>query len=286
MKKIFKIAKMELQTLFYSPIAWLILVIFAFQTVTNFMGNIESYVQSQELGYPVSSITTRLFASPWGGLFTTVQGYLYLYIPLLTMGLMSRELSSGSIKLLYSSPVTNWQIILGKYLSMMIYGLALIFVLLVIALFGSFTIKDFDFPMVLSGLLGLYFLICAYAAVGLFMSSLTSYQVVAAIMTLVVLGLLSYVKNLWQEFELVREITYWLSISGRSGEFIRGLICSEDVIYFITVSALFLVLTVIRLQANRPESTLDNDDRKVLKCIVDRQRNRIFLFPPSIDDLL
>ncbi|WP_337956949.1 ABC transporter permease [Butyricimonas sp. An62] len=188
MKKIFKIAKMELQTLFYSPIAWLILVIFAFQTVTNFMGNIESYVQSQELGYPVSSITTRLFASPWGGLFTTVQGYLYLYIPLLTMGLMSRELSSGSIKLLYSSPVTNWQIILGKYLSMMIYGLALIFVLLVIALFGSFTIKDFDFPMVLSGLLGLYFLICAYAAVGLFMSSLTSYQVVAAIMTLVVLG--------------------------------------------------------------------------------------------------
>ena len=101
MKKIFKIAKMELQTLFYSPIAWLILVIFAFQTVTNFMGNIESYVQSQELGYPVSSITTRLFASPWGGLFTTVQGYLYLYIPLLTMGLMSRELSSGSIKLLY-----------------------------------------------------------------------------------------------------------------------------------------------------------------------------------------
>ena len=66
MKKIFKIAKMELQTLFYSPIAWLILVIFAFQTVTNFMGNIESYVQSQELGYPVSSITTILFASPRG----------------------------------------------------------------------------------------------------------------------------------------------------------------------------------------------------------------------------
>ncbi|MCB6974697.1 MULTISPECIES: Gldg family protein [Butyricimonas] len=254
MKKIFKIAKMELQTLFYSPIAWLILVIFVFQAVTNFMGNMERLVHSQEIGYTVNNITNKLFSAPWTGLFTAVQGYLYLYIPLLTMGLMSRELSSGSIKLLYSSPVTNWQIILGKYLSMMLYGGVLIMALLVIVVFGAFTVKDFDFPLILSGLLGLYFLICAYAAVGLFMSSLTSYQVVVAIMTLVILGLLNYVKDLWQEFELVREITYWLSISGRSGEFISGLICSEDVIYFITVSALFLVLTVIRLQANRQKA--------------------------------
>ena len=61
----------------------------------------------------------------WRGMFTAMQQYLYLYIPLLTMGLMSRELNSGSIKLLYSSPVTNTQIILGKYLSMMIYNLVL-----------------------------------------------------------------------------------------------------------------------------------------------------------------
>ena len=59
------------------------------------------------------------------GLFVAVQSYLYLYIPLLTMGLMSRELGSGSIKLLYSSPVTNVQIILGKYCSMLAYGLVL-----------------------------------------------------------------------------------------------------------------------------------------------------------------
>ena len=101
---------------------------------------------------------------------------MFLYIPLLTMGLMSREFGSGSIRLLYSSPVTNVQIILGKFLSMMIYGLVLVGIMLIFTLFGAFTIKDFDLPLVLTGLLGVYLLICAYAAVGLFMSSLTSYQ--------------------------------------------------------------------------------------------------------------
>ena len=60
-----------------------------------------------------------------GGVFPYVLGYLYLYIPLLTMGLMSREFSSGSIKLLYSSPVRASQIVAGKFLSVMVYGAVL-----------------------------------------------------------------------------------------------------------------------------------------------------------------
>jgi hypothetical protein len=170
------------------------------------------------------------------------------------MGLMSRELGSGSIKLLYSSPITNTQIILGKYLSMMIYGLILIGILMIFALFASFTVKEFDFPAVLSGMLGIYLLLCAYAAIGLFMSSLTSYQVVAAICTLIMLAVLNYVRGMWQDIAFIRDITYWLSISGRSDEFIGGLICSEDVLYFIIVIVLFLWLGIIRLQACRQKS--------------------------------
>lgn len=126
MKTIYKIAWTELQTLFYSPVAWLIIVIFAFQAAMTFVGSFSfgGVVESQALRYGngANMATFRIFSNPWGGLFPAIQGYLYLYIPLLTMGLMSRELSSGSIKLLYSSPVTNAQIILGKFLSMMIYG--------------------------------------------------------------------------------------------------------------------------------------------------------------------
>ena len=106
MKTIYKIARTELQTLFYSPIAWLILVIFTFQASMAFTNGLAGNVRSQELGYGLYNVTMGVFAG-WRGMFIAMQQYLYLYIPLLTMGLMSRELSSGSIKLLYSSPVTN-----------------------------------------------------------------------------------------------------------------------------------------------------------------------------------
>ncbi len=254
MKTIYKIARTELQTLFYSPVAWLILVIFSFQGCMAFGQYLVQIAQGQTMGYSLPPLTPILFASSQYSIFADIQGYLYLYIPLLTMGLMSRELGSGSIKLLYSSPVTNTQIILGKFLSMMIYGLALIGVLVLMIIFSAIVVKDFDLPAVLSGLLGLYLLICAYAAIGLFMSSLTSYQVVAAVLTLAMLAVLNFVKDMWQGVALVREITYWLSISGRCNEFVNGLICSEDVLYFIIVVAMFLALAVVRMQSVRQKS--------------------------------
>lgn len=254
MKTIYKIARTELRTLFYSPIAWLILIIFTFQCSMAFSDLLADIVRSKTMGYSLTNGTLRLFGG-WQGLFSTVQQYLYLYIPLLTMSLMSRELGSGSIKLLYSSPVTNYQIILGKYLSMMIYGLALTGILCIYFLFAAFAVKNFDYPVVLSGLLGLYLLICAYAAIGLFMSSLTSYQVVAAIGTLSILAILTYVRNMWQDIAFVRDLTYWFAITGRANEFVNGLICSEDVLYFLIVVTLFLAMAIIRLQARRQKSS-------------------------------
>ena len=269
MRNIYDIARAELQSLFYSPIAWLILIIFTFQSAGIFGGHLAGMVMGKELGYSLSDLTYKLFVDQWsGGIFPVIQGYLYLYIPLLTMGVMSRELSSGSIKLLYSSPVTNRQIIFGKYLSMMIYGLVMMFVLLIYIVVAWCSIKDFDYPMVFTGLLGLYLLLCVYAAVGLFMSSLTSYQVVAAMLTLTILGVLNYVGSMWQDVEFVREITYWLSISGRANEFIRGLICSEDLLYFIIVTAMFLTLATIRLQAARQKQRWTKSSGQYLGVIM------------------
>lgn len=250
---IFDIACTELQTLFYSPIAWLTLVIFIIQAGVAFTGSFGGYVQRFDLGYKPVNLTQAIFIG-YSGLFYSVLPYLFYYFPLITMGLMSRELSSGSIKLLYSSPVNNAQIILGKFLSMMIYGLAFVGILLIFIVFGAFTIENFDFWRTIVALLGIYLLVCAYSAIGLFMSSLTSYQIVAALGTLAILFVLNMVGGLWQDIEWVRDITWWLSISGRVEEFITGLICSEEFLYFIIVSGLFISLSILRLQAIRQKT--------------------------------
>ncbi len=253
MKMIFKIARMELQKMFYSPIAWLILVVFSIQAGIVLMRLSNMTVVNAGLGYATSNLTTILFTG-MSGVLNRMQNSLYLYIPLLTMGLLSHEFSSGSIKLLYSAPISNKQIVLGKFVSMMMFGLVLMFILFLVAIFGVIVIKDFDFPLVLTAMLGLYLMICAYAAVGLFVSSLTSYQIVAAIGTFALLFVLSFIGTTWQDIEFVRDITYWLSINGRSDTLIRGLISSEDILYFVLVSGLFITFTILRLKSLREKS--------------------------------
>ncbi|PRY49206.1 ABC-2 type transport system permease protein [Arcticibacter pallidicorallinus] len=250
MKKIFKIAKLELSLLFYSPIAWIVLIIFIVQCGLSFTDLLYTKETSQQLGSTIKSLTADIFGGG-KGFFSAVQGKLFLYIPLLTMGLMSREISSGSIKLLLSSPVTIAEIILGKFFAMMLYGFLLVSVLLCIMLAGAVSIENLDFGFVAGGILGLYMLICAYAAIGLFMSSLTSYQVVAAISTLAIFAALKFVGNIGQTIDFVRDITYWISIDGRADNFVNGLISSKDVIYFLLVIGLFLLLTIMRLNSGR-----------------------------------
>lgn len=255
MKTIFRLAKTELRILFCSPVSWLILVIFAFQAGLNFSDTFGGLLKRQAMGYGLGGITEETFAG-YTGLLISMLKSLYLYIPLITMGLMSRELSSGSIKFLYSSPITTTQIILGKYLSMLIYGAMLMAILLVYVVFGTFTIENMDLFFVLTGVLGLYLLTCAYAAIGLFMSSITSYQVVAAMGTLAILTVLNFIGEVGQDISFVRDITYWLSISGRAYKFLAGMICSEDVLYFIIVILLFILLSIMRLQAARKKHNI------------------------------
>lgn len=250
MRSILRIMKTELRVLFCSPIAWLILIVFAFQAGFEFCSQLADILRGQALGYSPYAATSRIFGG-YGGVITQMLDNLYLYIPLLTMGLMSRELSSGSIKLLYSSPVSNAQVIAGKYLATMVYSLAFVAILLLEVIFCRIVVKDFDTTMVAVALLGLYLTVCVYAAIGLFMSTITQYQVVAAIGTLAVLAVLNFIGGVGQEIDFVRDVTYWLSISGRSKTFMDGMINSSDVLYFLLVVLLFLALSIIRLHGER-----------------------------------
>lgn len=247
-----RIAHIELNTMFYSPVAWLVLVIFAFQVGMTFSAVMDSYIHGKLMGYGGYSITGGLFTG-MRGLFPPVTNYLYLYIPLISMGLMSREYASGSIKLLFSSPISNGSIILGKYLAIMAYGAVLTLILAGYAVFGLFTVEHFDLPFVLVGLLGIFLLLCTYSAIGLFMSTITSYQVVAGVGTLAVLAILNYIGEVGQAVDYLRELTSWLSIRGRVYEFIAGMCPSEAVVYFLALILFFLSLSIIRLDTDRAE---------------------------------
>lgn len=249
MKTIFRIAKTELRTLFFSPIAWFLIIIFLVQCGIVYISALDQAAREQEnSGKIFMSVTAYLFLGRIG-LFGSVMQNLYLYMPLLTMGLISRETSSGTIKLLHSSPIKISEIVLGKFLSMVIYSSLLVLIIGGFVLSGYFQIVSADMGMLLSGMLGFFLLLCAYSAIGIFMSSLTNYQIVAAICTFVMFGVLSKIGDLWQDIAFVRNLTYFLSISGRTGKMLTGLITTKDVIYFVAIVFMFLGFTIYRMKA-------------------------------------
>ena len=147
MKILLRIARTELATMFYSPIAWFIWIVFSYICASDFVSGIESDLTYKEIhGYGIDpfSITFSQFLHTMGGFLQGIVGELYIYTPLLTMGIMSRETASGSIKLLYSSPVNSSQIVLGKYLATMIFGLCMLMIPFLACCFGSFAIDFYS----------------------------------------------------------------------------------------------------------------------------------------------
>lgn len=247
MKQIWSIARTELQCLFYSPVAWILLCIFMAQAATFFLDPLYACIRHQLMDWTSWGITRQLFA---GGLYG-VREYLYLYVPLLTMGLLSKEKSSGSIKLLYSTPISGGQIVLGKFVSMMAYGAILCGMLLLFILFAGLYVEHLDYPMALCGLAGIFLLFCAYAAIGIFVSSLFVNQTAVAITTFAVLSLLNYAGKVGQDISLVRDITYWICLTNRTGNGIAGLVSSVDVIYFVLIISLFLYWATLKIRYER-----------------------------------
>jgi ABC-2 type transport system permease protein len=260
MNIIFKIARNELRTLYYSPVAWFLAIVFFILCAYLYLTTLTLPAIFQEqllLNNPKwknfganADLTLGIFLTP-GGIFTGVLQNLYLFVPLLTMGLISREVNTGTIKLLYSSPVRLREIVFGKFLAMMMYNLILLLIVGVFIVSAAFHIKSIDFGLLLSAELGFYLLVCALTAIGMFMSSLTNYQIISAISTFMLFFILSSIGNLWQKYDFIRDLTYFLSIDGRVGKMMIGLITTKDIIYFLTVIFMFLSFTLLKLKGER-----------------------------------
>lgn len=249
MKIMWKIAKAELQTLFFSPLAWLMLVVLAIFVFGTFYDMFDSTVRSIAMGDPAGHLT-RMYIDR-NGLYAAILGTLYCFFPLLTMGLISREYNNGSIKLLDSSPVSTWQVVAGKYVSMCLFSLLLEVILFMPVVLGIVTVENIEMKAIFTGLLGMYLLMCTYSAIGLFMSSLSKYPVVAAVGTFGVLAVLNMAGSVGQEYEFVRHITAWLTIDSRIVSFLRGIIASADVAYYVLIIAMCLVFTWFKLRSEK-----------------------------------
>jgi ABC-2 type transport system permease protein len=259
MKMISKIAKNELRNLFYSPVAWFLAIAFMVQCAwfyTNallYMGRWQEVLMRNNPkfnNFGAVSLTTSIFLNS-DGMFNHALQNLFLFVPLLCMGLISREINNGTIKLLYSSPVKVHEIVIGKYLAVMIYNLLLVGIMGVFMVTGAFNIRSVDYGMLLSASLGFYLLVCAYSAIGLFMSSLTTYQIVSAIGSFVIIFILTRIGILWQKVDFVRDLTWFLSLTGRTSKMLSGLITSRDVFYFVAIAFMFVSFTILKLKSTR-----------------------------------
>lgn len=253
MKRIYYIARNELYSLYYSPIAWIMMVLFLVLTASDYIESLFWPVAWFEQGGPglilVRNLTDGIVTNPLFGYFPKVIANLYIFFPLITMGLISREVSSGTIKLLYSSPVRILEIVLGKFLSMVCFTLTLLFLLLFTVAGVCHSLPHPDYGHIVAAVFGLFLVLCTYAAIGLFISSLTSYQIVAAIITLAVFAFLSKVGGLWQDIDVLRNITFYMNIGGKSQDLLSGLYNIRDIFYFLILITGFLSFTIIRIQS-------------------------------------
>ncbi|HEY8957365.1 ABC transporter permease subunit, partial [Chitinophaga sp.] len=255
MRVVFNIARAELRYFFFSPIAWFVLILFLMSSAGIIMGNLSDTALQQDTLLELQGalfkgfLNTPLTKNVVGKALDTVLMIFFLFIPLLTMGVINREYSAGTIKLLHSSPVKTRQVILGKFLGVYSFVCLMILIFLVELTILTFSIRNAEVLHIIAMVLGFFLLAAMYVAVGMFISSLTSYPIVAGIGTFVVLILFSTLHLLFQGTDYVRDITYFLSSSGRVESLLGGLLTTKDLIYLFSITSLFIVFTIIKTKS-------------------------------------
>lgn len=188
-----------------------------------------------------ADLNSFFFFAPWVFLFL---------IPAITMKSFADELNSGTIELLKTKPISDWQIVLGKFLA----SLLLVVVALIPTLTYVYTIYqlgnpigNLDFGSTIGSYLGLLFLAATYTAIGLFTSTLSKNQIVAFILGVFITFFLYYGFDAISN-SLGNDLTIKkMGINEHFKSISRGIIDSRDIVYFLSVTIFFLFITKIRL---------------------------------------
>jgi ABC-2 type transport system permease protein len=230
------ITRRELHSLFLSPMAYVVLTGFALAQGLRF---------AQVLEPPIDPLWT----ANW--VFEMPVYLLIVAAPVLTMGLLSIETASGTIETMMTAPVTEAELVLGKFAGVLVF--AMVMFLPLGAEVGFLGLHGrMDLGPVLAGCMGLFLLTAQYLAIGLLCSALTRVQVGSAIMTFAVLLVLctAWFPARGSQAALSRLLRY-LSPPGHYVNFPQGIVDTRDVAYFVITIGLFLVLSVRALQLRK-----------------------------------
>ncbi len=251
MSNILAIARKELASYFASPIAYVTVGLFAlvfgyfYSVMVGFF--MQQSMQSMMGGGGPVNVNRDLIRY----VLQNVAVVILFLVPLITMRTYSEEKRTGTIELLLTSPVSDLQIMLGKYLgALALYAVMLAVTLVLVALL--FAYGNPQVAPIASGYLGLLLLGGSMIAVGLFYSSLTRNQIIAAVLTFVTL-LLLWVIDWMTSFASpgVSTVLNYLSITSHLDDFAKGVIDTKHVIYYLSFITFGLFLTARSVDSER-----------------------------------
>lgn len=249
---IFTIAKREFRSMFLSPLAWVILAVIQIILAWSFFTSIDLFfsVQADLATMKNAPGATDLIISP---LFEVASVILLMITPLLTMRLISEEKRNGTISLLLSAPVSISEIVLGKYLGLLFFISTILFLISLMPL-SLLMGTELDLAKLFSGILGLFLIVAAFSAAGLYMSSLTENPMIAAISTFGLLLLLWMINVNSASVTGGDSILNYLSLHTHFSVMLRGILNTKDIAYFLLFIFSFIVLTIRQQESQRLQS--------------------------------
>ena len=252
MRNIITIARKEIGAYFASPVAYLLMALFGlvfgffFYSATAYF--VMQGMRSQMMGQGGAMSVNDYVIAPMLGNASVVGLFL---MPLISMRLFAEEKRSGTIELLLTSPLSDWEIVLGKWLAAVgLYSIMLLVSVLHMAILFRYGQPDWR-PLAV-GYLGLLLQGACLLAIGTFVSTCTSNQIVAGALGFAI-SLLLFVLNWVSEFgsSITDRVIGYFSVQAHFESFSKGVLDSKDIIFYVTMIILGLFLTSRSLESVR-----------------------------------
>ena len=249
MKNIRYIIERELRAYFISPIAYVVLTIFVllsgffFQTILSQVLQVALVRSMQGAQFGQGPPPMDMPGMVSQGFLSSMSVILLFIVPMITMALFSEEKRRGTIELLLTAPITDAQVVLGKF-----FAAASFFIILLVSTWVPMAVlyiygKPASGP-ILSAYLGLLLYGLALLAVGLFISSLTENQIIAAVVSFGVILLLWLVDVIANRAEAAwKGVLTYLSILSHLDDFMKGVLSTSNVIFYVSLMLVALFLT-------------------------------------------